>query len=403
MPRSRARRHPLVSSVRRRNTSSSVGRARATETTPIPAAATAGRISRAALAGSATATVSRPCSTPAPVHPLARCAGGAASGLERVVLARLGLDAVHGQRVPIEEVRERPLDDEPAAGEDPDAVADPLDVGQDVRGEQDGDLAAQRGDEVEDVAPALRVERADRLVEDRDGWAMDEGTGDPEPLAHAPGVGAASAIRSRCHVDAGEGVVDRRLERRPARGRATDRAGAAGRARSSIRTPVGPARGSRAAGGPRARRPRRGCRRPSRRPVVARVSPASSRRVVVLPAPLGPRRPKTDPVGTYHRQAVEGEDAAWVALGQPVDLDRRRCVLGGSGVRVGGGGTLRDAGVEEPCRRRGASVHGRRGGRGDRRIVRAAPAGHRPRPRRRRLDRSLPRARRGGRRSGPAG
>ena len=35
-----------------------------------------------------------------------------------------------------------------------------------------------------------------------------------------------------------------------------------------------------------------------RPPAVARVSPASSRSVVVLPAPFGPSSPNTDPAGT---------------------------------------------------------------------------------------------------------
>ena len=78
--------------------------------------------------------------------------------------------------------------------EDRDPVADPLDVGEDVGREQDGGRAAEAGDEVEDVAPALRVEGAHRLVEDDDGWPMDERPGDPEPLAHPARVGAGAAV-----------------------------------------------------------------------------------------------------------------------------------------------------------------------------------------------------------------
>ena len=86
---------------------------------------------------------------------------------ERLGLAGLGLDPPDGQRVAVEELGELALDDEAPVIEDPDAVADPLDVGEDVGREQHGGRAAERGDEVEDVAPALRVEGADGLVEDR--------------------------------------------------------------------------------------------------------------------------------------------------------------------------------------------------------------------------------------------
>ena len=40
---------------------------------------------------------------------------------------------------------------------------------------------------------------------------------------------------------------------------------------------------------------------------------------MVLPAPFGPRSPNTEPGGDRHRRAVEGEDAARVALGQALD------------------------------------------------------------------------------------
>ena len=79
----------------------------------------------------------------------------AASASSAGALTGLGLDPVDRQRVALEELGQRALDDEPAVGQDPDPVADPLDVGQDVRREQHGDLAAQPGDQVEHVAPAL--------------------------------------------------------------------------------------------------------------------------------------------------------------------------------------------------------------------------------------------------------
>ena len=64
------------------------------------------------------------------------------------------------------------------------------------------------------------------------------------------------------------------------------------------------------------------------RPPVARVRPASSRSVVVFPAPFGPSSPNTDPAGTVIVSDVEGDDAARVALGQVLDHDRRRVGVG---------------------------------------------------------------------------
>ena len=89
--------------------------------------------------------------------------------VECLGLAGLDLDAIHREREPVEELIERTLDDEPAAVEDADAVADPLDVGEDMAREQHRRLAAERGDELEHVAPALGVERAHGLIEDQDG------------------------------------------------------------------------------------------------------------------------------------------------------------------------------------------------------------------------------------------
>ena len=107
------------------------------------------------------------------------------------------------------------------------------------------------------------------------------------------------------------------------------------------------------------------------RPAVARVSPASSRSVVVFPAPFGPSSPNTDPAGTVIVERIEGEDAARVALGEAVDQDRRRV-----GIRTWTRGGRRDD--DGPRRRL------RRGD--DRWIVRAPPTRHRARSRRLRLD-----------------
>ena len=78
---------------------------------------------------------------------------------------------------------------EPAVADDRDAVADPLDLREDVRREED--RAALRPQLVEDrVERPLheRVEALGRLVEDRQLRVVLERLDDPELLAHPPGV-----------------------------------------------------------------------------------------------------------------------------------------------------------------------------------------------------------------------
>ena len=62
--------------------------------------------------------------------------------------------------------------------------------------------------------------------------------------------------------------------------------------------------------------------RPSQRtaPASAASTPRTMRIAVVLPAPLGPTKPKTWPGGTEKRQAVEGHHVA-VAARQSVELE----------------------------------------------------------------------------------
>ena len=79
--------------------------------------------------------------------------------------------------------------------EDAHPVADPLDVGQHVGREDDRGGLAQLGDEREDVATTLRIERADRLVEDEEPRPIDECLGDPEPLAHPARIPADPPVR----------------------------------------------------------------------------------------------------------------------------------------------------------------------------------------------------------------
>ena len=70
-----------------------------------------------------------------------------------------------------EELGRRGGSDEPTAVEDRDVVADAFDVVKDVGGVEDRDLSPELAHEVEDLAATDRVEGADRLVEQEDGWA----------------------------------------------------------------------------------------------------------------------------------------------------------------------------------------------------------------------------------------
>ena len=49
---------------------------------------------------------------------------------------------------------------------------------------------------------------------------------------------------------------------------------------------------------------------------------------MVLPAPFGPRRPNTEPVGTASESDIEGEHTARIAAGQRVGDDRGRRIGG---------------------------------------------------------------------------
>ncbi len=83
-----------------------------------------------------------------------------------------------------------PLPDQPAGREDPDPVADRLDLVEQVAREQDGHvpLRDQLAQQVEDLGHAERVDRGRRLVEDEDVRILDQRIGDPESLEHASRV-----------------------------------------------------------------------------------------------------------------------------------------------------------------------------------------------------------------------
>ena len=130
-------------------------------------------------------------------------------------------------------------------------------------------------------------------------WPGDERLGDPEPLAHPARVRRRSAVEPRRSGRPAPSVSVARARASAAR-EALQPAGELDQlaARSSSRSSADPGRGRRSAS--RSPEPSAVTGRPSieARPAVGRASPVRSRSVVVLPAPLGPSRPKTDPAGT---------------------------------------------------------------------------------------------------------
>ena len=81
------------------------------------------------------------------------------------------------------EVVELVVDGDPAAGDDDHPAADRLDLGHDVRREQDRVPVAQLADQVADLADLDRVEPGGRLVEDQDVGVVDQRLGQADPLA----------------------------------------------------------------------------------------------------------------------------------------------------------------------------------------------------------------------------
>src|SRR6202171_3844926 len=94
-----------------------------------------------------------------------------------------------------DQVRERPAIGEPALDEDSDAVADRLDVGEDVRGEEHrAAFLAELQDQVAHVLATDRIQAAHRLVEDDDAGVADQRLRDRETLHHALGELADRAV-----------------------------------------------------------------------------------------------------------------------------------------------------------------------------------------------------------------
>src|SRR6266850_5233791 len=109
----------------------------------------------------------------------------------------------------VTELSEGAFHQEFAGLDNADGVAELFDFGHDVGGEDDGfAVVAAFADESGDGAGSHDVEAVGGLVENHDGWIVDEGPCDRSLLHHAGGELVAAAVAELVHVQAAENVVD---------------------------------------------------------------------------------------------------------------------------------------------------------------------------------------------------
>ncbi len=93
-------------------------------------------------------------------------------------------------------------------------VAELFDLAHDVGGEDDGFAAVTAfANEGGDGASGHDVEAVGGLVEDHDGWIVDQSAGDGGFLLHAGGELVATAVAETVHVQAIKDVVDTLFQR----------------------------------------------------------------------------------------------------------------------------------------------------------------------------------------------
>ena len=280
-------------------------------------------------------------------------------------LAKVG----HAQAHPVggDDLVERPGRDDPAVVEDDHAIADPLDLGQQVGVEDDRRAAvAGRAHDRPHVGPTDRIERRRRLVEEDQVRVAEERDAEPEPLLHALRERADRVVGAVDQPDQGEGVVDG-LWRARRRGSGPARRGGSAPRGHGATAGSGTARaGSRSAA--RARRSPSGAPRTWPEPALGRTRPSSSLMVVVLPAPFGPSRPTSSPRPTVRLRSVEGGASARTTWRR-----RSRSIAGVDTLAVTGGrhgsghrsqrrrdGEVRDVRHRMPMVRRSGNGRGRR-------------------------------------------
>ena len=197
------------------------------------------------------------------------------------------------------ELGRRALGDDLAVVDDGDPVAERVGLVEVVGGEEDGHaLVAQPAHLVPHVGAALRVEAGGRLVEEDDLRLVDDAERDVDPAPLAAGVGLALAVGVLGELEGVQRVGGAPLAPRPCRCRTAGPAAPAPRGRSTRPRCCRPGRRSRCAGAPRPGRVRRSAPAMVASPPSGSISVASIRSVVVLPAPLGPRKPKISPSAT---------------------------------------------------------------------------------------------------------
>ena len=251
------------------------------------------------------------------------------------------------------DLRDRSRLHQPAAVHDHQVRAGLLDLGEEVAGDDDGPARRPR---TGSSRPASRGSAAGRVRS-----SARRGSAGPACRAWPARWRAAAACpASRCVP---RGRARRRARRSPGPPRCA-------RPRRGGRWPASTAPGCRgptdAAGSPRPRRTRRPARAPARpgrmawpktriSPASGRISPISMRRVVVLPAPLGPSRPSTWPFSTRKdrsRTAYRSADLAY-RLVRPV-------ISSGTSASAGSGaGASAPAPGGEQQRRRDQRARGR--------------------------------------------
>src|SRR5438445_7610832 len=122
---------------------------------------------------------------------------------------QIGRDVLHHElhraRLRRHQIRERAAVRQPSLHQDADAVADRLDVGEDVRGKEDGAaLVPELEDQIAHVLASDGVEAAHRLVQDRDPRVADQRLRESQPLHHALGEFPDGPIRAARQTDAFE-------------------------------------------------------------------------------------------------------------------------------------------------------------------------------------------------------
>ena len=230
-------------------------------------------------AGSALERHRRRAAAAAPAAAAGRCAGSTQPDVQRAGADR-GL-----------ELRRGALGDDPAVVDDGDAVGELVGLLEVLRAEQHrGALGDERPDDLPHLVAGARVEPGRRLVEEHQLGGDDEAGGDVEPAAHAAGVVLDQPAAGAGEPEGVEQLVGARLRGGPPAGRA------AGPSSTRFSQPVRSS-STEASWPVRLTRPRTAAASvttswPSTRalPASGRISVASMRMVVVLPAPLGRAR-----------------------------------------------------------------------------------------------------------------